>query len=93
MKPYKYLLWAFGFNILYANSILADTTSPDTLKNNLDSLIIGLGISTLACIVTTLVIGFLIKKNRKILLPWHRTIAVLTLVLALSHAIIVLISG
>jgi len=46
-----------------------------------------LGICTLVLLVATSLLGFLLKRNRKLLLPWHQRLAVATLVAGAVHAL------
>ena len=55
------------------------------------TIIVPLGITTLICLIATLTIGLLMPKNRKILFPWHKRMAFMTLILALMHGVMVLI--
>lgn len=50
-----------------------------------------LGITTLVCLITTFTLGLTMARNRRLLFPWHRRVAYLTLVVALSHAALVLL--
>jgi len=54
-------------------------------------LIVPLGVATITSLLTTLALGFFLRKNRKRIFPWHRGVAVLTAALALTHAILVMI--
>lgn len=52
-----------------------------------------LGIITLVFLLTTFTMGLILSKypkKRKRLLPWHKKLAFLTVILALSHAVIVI---
>jgi hypothetical protein len=51
-----------------------------------------LGITTITLLVATLIVGLTMKKKRRVLLPVHRTLAFITLALALSHGLLVLLS-
>ncbi len=55
----------------------------------LGKIIAPLGAATLFCVITTLILGLNLKKNRKVILPWHRGMAFTTVVLALTHAAVV----
>lgn len=57
----------------------------------LSSFIEPMGITTLVCLITTFTLGLTMARNRRLLFPWHRRIAYLTLVVALSHATLVLL--
>ena len=55
------------------------------------SLIEPLGVLTFLCLISTFILGQLMPKNRKTLLPWHKRMAVITLIIALTHVTMVLI--
>ena len=50
-----------------------------------------LGFTTLVLLVTTVVLGFL-RRSRPGLLPWHKRIGPLTLIVALVHLTMVMLS-
>lgn len=54
-------------------------------------LIIPLGIATFVAIVTTLTLGLKMARNRAAIFPWHRRMAISTMLLALCHATLVII--
>ena len=56
------------------------------------SLIVPLGISTLILMLTTALAGLLMKKNRGLLFPWHRRLGTLTVLVAISHVVCVLVA-
>jgi hypothetical protein len=56
------------------------------------ALIVPLGISTFVLLTSTVLVGFLQKGNRKLLFPWHKRLAVATLLVAISHALCVLLT-
>jgi len=51
-----------------------------------------LGITTLVLLVLTGVAGLSVRKNRRVLLPIHKTLAVLTVLAALCHGTMVMLS-
>ena len=51
-----------------------------------------LGISALSCLLATLALGLNVHRNRKVLLPLHKTLAITTACLALLHLSLVLFS-
>ena len=55
------------------------------------SLIEPLGALTFLCLISTFILGQLMPKNRKTLFPWHKRMAVITLVVALTHVTMVLL--
>ena len=55
------------------------------------SLIEPLGVLTFLCLISTFILGQLMPKNRKTLFPWHKRMAVITLIVALTHVTMVLI--
>ena len=54
-------------------------------------LIIPLGVATFVSIVTTLTLGLKMARNRAAIFPWHRRMAISTMLLALCHATLVII--
>ena len=54
-------------------------------------LIIPLGVATFFSIVTTLTLGLKMARNRAAIFPWHRRMAIFTMLLALCHATLVII--
>jgi membrane-bound acyltransferase YfiQ involved in biofilm formation len=55
------------------------------------SLIEPLGALTFLCLISTFILGRLMPKNRKTLFPWHKRMAVITLIVALTHVSMVLL--
>jgi len=51
-----------------------------------------LGITAFVLLVLTVVFGFIVKKNRKVFLKLHLSCAMATLLSALVHAVLVIIS-
>ena len=56
-----------------------------------EAIIVALGILTISSMTVTFLMGYFMPKNRKLLFPWHKRIAILTLLLAATHALMVLI--
>ncbi|MEN8142726.1 MAG: hypothetical protein ABFQ82_03905 [Thermodesulfobacteriota bacterium] len=54
-------------------------------------LIVPLGVATFVSIVTTLTLGLKMARNRAAIFPWHRRMAICTMLLALCHATLVII--
>ncbi|MFH1092735.1 MAG: hypothetical protein V1739_01110 [Candidatus Omnitrophota bacterium] len=77
----------------YGNVLANVNTTLQQRNSRVDfvSFIVPLGIATFVCIITTLVFGIFIKKNRRIVLPWHKGIAFMTLILGLVHGALALI--
>jgi hypothetical protein len=50
-----------------------------------------LGIVTLALLAAAVATGYFMPKNRKLLFKWHRIIGFTALVLAVTHAVIVIV--
>jgi hypothetical protein len=61
------------------------------VRFSVQTLIVPLGLTTLACLASTLALGLRMSRNRKAIFPWHRGLAFTTLALALVHAILVLL--
>ena len=60
---------------------------------NIADIIAPLGITTLVLLLITFTMGLILSKypkKRKKILPWHKRVAFLTVIVALSHAIIVI---
>ena len=55
------------------------------------SLIEPLGVVTFLCLISTFILGQLMPKNRKSLFPWHKRMAIITLIVALTHVTMVLL--
>ena len=58
----------------------------------LNSIVKPLGITTLALLIATIYLGYLMRKNFQLLFKWHRLLAILTLVSALCHRILVFLA-
>ncbi len=52
-----------------------------------------LGIATFTCLVLTACAGYFVPKKRDLLLKWHRRFAVITIISATAHGIIVLVQS
>ena len=59
---------------------------------NLHKFIEPAGITTLSFLLATLALGFNIHRNRKLLLPLHKILAITTACLALLHLALILLS-
>ena len=59
---------------------------------NTASLIVPLGISTFVFMTATLLAGAFVKRRRNLLLPWHRRLAVVTLLVAIAHVACILLA-
>ena len=92
MSLYNCLFIFFNFIIgvnAYANGT-SHNHQPEA-QFDFNVFIVPLGISTLICLISTLILGFSMRKNRKILFPLHKKIAFITLMLGLVHGAMVLI--
>ncbi|MFC1851278.1 hypothetical protein ACFL27_13865 [candidate division CSSED10-310 bacterium] len=54
-------------------------------------IIIALGVTTLLSLITTALLGYFMPKNRKLIFPWHKRMAIVTVIAAFSHAMMILI--
>jgi hypothetical protein len=54
-------------------------------------IIIPFGVATLFSILTTVTLGLKMARNRAVIFPWHRRMALTTTLLALCHATLVII--
>ncbi len=100
MKNKLYLIIFINFTLV--NNIFANGNHEHGNHNHgvvidqgfvITDLIAPLGITTLTLLLLTFSMGFYISKvpkKRKLILPWHKRVASLTVILALSHAIIVI---
>jgi len=91
--------WAFFAVLVPTTSAMAGTSTHWIVANgeygegsSLSALIEPLGIVTLVLLVTTLTMGLLMKRNRRVLFPLHRTLAFITLASALFHGLLVLLA-
>jgi preprotein translocase subunit SecG len=50
-----------------------------------------MGILTFCCMVSTLLLGIFMPKNRKKFFPWHKRLAYLTITSAVLHGALVMI--
>lgn len=60
-------------------------------KSGLAAAAVPLGILTLLCLITTLVLGLTMRKNPKVLFPWHKRMAIFTLIVAITHGTIIIL--
>jgi len=51
------------------------------------------GLTTLSLLIVTFCFGFFMKKNPKVFHKWHKRLAYVTIIVALSHATLVLIAN
>jgi len=79
------LCWA-----LASPSVHAQDHDDDHATFNVHEMIEVLGITTLSLLVATALAGLFMKRNRRVLFRVHRTLAVLTIISAVSHASLVL---
>jgi len=57
----------------------------------IDKLLAPLGIATFLLLATTVALGVLMPKKRKVLFKWHKILAFTTLAVAATHGILVMI--
>jgi hypothetical protein len=55
-----------------------------------DDVIVTLGVLTLISMISTFLMGYCMPKNRKLLFTWHKRAGIMTLILGISHALMVL---
>ena len=70
----------------------AQTTEHNHSTVNLHRFIKPAGITTLSFLLATLALGLNVHRNRKVLLPLHKTLAITTACLALVHLSLILLS-
>jgi hypothetical protein len=54
-------------------------------------LIVPLGVATFFSVLTTISLGLKMSSNRELIFPWHKRMALITMLLALSQATMVII--
>ena len=96
----KKLFYSILFlNLITASNIFAhgnEHGSHEAIVNQgftIADIIAPLGITTLVLLLITFTMGLILSKypkKRKKILPWHKRVAFLTVILALSHAVIVI---
>ncbi len=94
MKLKAYIVFSILYDLISISNVMAQGSNSEPWHSQFDlsSAIMLLGIITLLWMVSTLIMGLFIKKNRLVLLPWHKRLAFATLIIACIHAILVLIS-
>ena len=55
------------------------------------TIIIPFGVATLFSVMATITLGLKMAKNRAAIFPWHRRMALFTMLLAVCHATLVII--
>ncbi len=90
-QPEKYLSKLPQFSTTTDHHHENNEHSHNDTQYNVASFIAPLGIATFIFLTTTLLSGFLMKKYRKTLFPWHWKLAVFTLLLAVCHVAIILL--
>ena len=94
MKNIKlYILFLFIWSVVIAGISYANGPGHEHQGHDhfsLSSLIVPLGITTLVCLISTFVLGLMMPKNRKALFPWHKRMAIITLISAITHGTMVL---
>ena len=55
------------------------------------SLIVPFGMATFILLLTTIILGLQMARNRAVIFPWHRRIAFSALFMALCHATLVIV--
>jgi len=84
----------FILNAVIAGTIYADGAGYEHQVHGSFSprtLIVPLGVITFFCLISTLLLGLSMPKNRKRLFPWHKRLAAITLIMAIIHATMALI--
>ena len=69
-------------------------SSPFTVLLTLwfSAVVMSFGLATLSWLIVTFSFGFFMKKNPKVLHLWHKRLAYVTIVVALCHATLVLLT-
>ena len=88
-KPEKYMQKLKDQGIALADAHAADH---EHAGPNLADLVEPMGITTLSLLVVTACLGFFRKKSPRILLAWHKRLAVLTIISAAGHATLVFLT-
>lgn len=69
-----------------------ESASSESASFELDDLVLALGVATFIVAASALSTGLYMKKNRKLLFPWHRRLGIATGVCALIHGIIAMLA-
>lgn len=88
-NPEKYMQKMKEHGIPLADAHAADH---EHAEFNAAALVKPMGITTLSLLVVTACLGFFRKKSPRILLAWHKRIAVLTIISAACHATLVFLT-
>jgi hypothetical protein len=90
MKRYVTALLVVGQTLAAATASIAMEPEGGPLRPAL--FIVPLGMSTYALLLATVLAGAFMKRNRQLLFPWHRRLALATLLLATLHGLLVLLA-
>jgi len=88
--PEKYLSLLPQFGGVVAE--IAPENSDREMRLTLPGLIKPVGIAAFSCLVLTVAAALLRRRKPKLLFKWHRRLGIVTLVLAATHLILVLIA-
>ena len=87
MKKISSILLAFTFVAM--TSVCAFASTGPGLAGVLDKIIIPFGIFTYLLVAATVVIGFNIRKKPKVMMKWHKRIAIAAITFATCHGLFV----
>ena len=94
MKSKMSILLSVAFNAASAGTLYAGNNIYEhQAAGQFDpaDLIEPLGALTFLCLIATFILGQLMPKLRKALFPWHKRMAVITLICGLTHVTMVLL--
>jgi hypothetical protein len=90
MKAKRFIaVWAAAAAFTAFYSGLALAADGFNINKTLDSLTIPFGIATYSLVITAVILGFNIRKKPKLIMKWHKRIAVTALCFATCHGLIV----
>jgi hypothetical protein len=79
------------YSMVFPLAVYADKAGREHGDGFTSDVIVTLGAMTITCLIATFLMGYFMPKNRKLLFLWHKRLAIATVVLAASHALIILI--
>ena len=79
-------------SVIYSATAYADEDAYGASAGNINfgEFIEVLGITTLSCLIITVLLGIFMPKKRKLLFPWHKRFGFTTLFIGLLHGSFVL---
>jgi len=87
MKKFRSVLIAMA--IVAMSSVCALASTGPGLAETIDKIIIPFGIVTYLLVATTAIIGFRIRKKPKVMMKWHKRVAIIAICVATCHGLFV----